>query len=95
MPNPIEPADPQPSTQPPTRLPGAPRAFLLVRHRDPSGVSGTGVVAEGTEWSDGSACVRWPGEHASMTFWETGVAAIEAVHGHNGATEVLFVPGAP
>jgi hypothetical protein len=29
------------------------RVSVLVRHRDPSGVGGTGVVAEGVTWSDG------------------------------------------
>jgi hypothetical protein len=59
---------------------------VLVRHRDVSGVSGTGVVAEGTVWSDGSACLRWPGRHGAAAFWPGGVQAIEAVHGHHGST---------
>lgn len=71
----------------------APRSFLLVRHRDVSGVSGTGAVAEGVEWTDGSASLRWRGEHAATTFWETGIGAIRAVHGHSGDTEILYVDG--
>jgi hypothetical protein len=83
-----------------------PRAFVLVRHVDVSGVSGTGVVAEGTVWSDGSASVRWPGrgsrrgsgqvsgEHGrsgSVAFWPGGVGEVEATHGHDGATEVRYL----
>jgi hypothetical protein len=73
-----------------------PRVFVLVRHRDVSGVSGTGVVAEGTVWSDGSACLRWPGRHGAAAFWPGGVQAIEAVHRHHGSTQVRYLddPGA-
>lgn len=72
----------------------APRGFLLIRHIDVSGDSGIGPVAEGTEWSDGSASLRWRGEHAATTFFEAGVRAILAVHGHDGASEVLYTDGA-
>jgi hypothetical protein len=77
-----------------------PRAFVLVRHVDVSGVSGTGVVAEGTVWSDGSASVRWPGRgpgtglggrSGSVAFWPDGVRGVEATHGHDGATEVRYL----
>ncbi|TCM39665.1 hypothetical protein EV648_114187 [Kribbella sp. VKM Ac-2568] len=70
-----------------------PRPFLLVRHADVSGVSGTGVVAEGTEWTDGSVSLRWRSEHASTTFYEAGVRAVLAVHGHAGASEVIYLDG--
>jgi hypothetical protein len=70
---------------------GVPRVFILQRHVDVSGVSSTGPVAEGVEWSDGTVSLRWKGDTPSTTFWQAGIAAIEAVHGHGGATEVLFV----
>jgi hypothetical protein len=79
-------------------LGAGPRAFVLVRNTDVSGVSGTGVVAEGTVWSDGSASVRWPGRGSggrgrsgSVAFWPDGVGEVEAVHGHHGATEVRYL----
>ncbi|MFI6827554.1 hypothetical protein ACIBG5_10675 [Kribbella sp. NPDC050241] len=68
-----------------------PRVFLLVRHVDVSGVTGTGIVAEGTEWTDGSVSLRWRSEHASTTFYEAGVRAVLAVHGHRGASEVVYL----
>jgi hypothetical protein len=80
------PNDPDPQS------PRAPRPFLLLRHRDVSGVSGTGVVAEGTQWTDGTASLRWRGEHPVVAFWQSGIEAIVAVHGHGGSTEVCFVP---
>lgn len=71
--------------------PGVPRVFILQRHVDVSGVSGTGPVAEGVEWSDGTVSLRWKGDSPSTTFWQAGISAVEAVHGHGGATEVLYV----
>lgn len=66
-----------------------PRVFALYRHRDPSGVSGTGVVADGVVFSDGSVALRWPGANPSTAAWPN-LAAVLAVHGHQGATEALF-----
>lgn len=73
------------------QAPAAPRLFILQRHLDVSGISGVGPVAEGVEWSDGTVSLRWKGDHPSTTFWQAGIPAIEAVHGHGGATEVLYL----
>lgn len=73
------------------QLPASPRLFILQRHLDVSGVSGVGPIAEGVEWSDGTVSLRWKGDHPSTTFWQAGIPAIEAVHGHGGATEVLYL----
>ncbi|NOL39089.1 hypothetical protein HPO96_02400 [Kribbella sandramycini] len=67
-----------------------PRVFELVRYRDPSGVSGTGVVAEGCEFSDGSVALRWRGDNPATAVWP-GLEAVLAVHGHQGATEVRWL----
>lgn len=74
-----------------TTAPPTPRLFLLQRHVDVAGVSGVGPVAEGVEWSDGTVSLRWKGETPSTTFWQAGIPAVEAVHGHGGATEVLYL----
>lgn len=67
------------------------RAFRLHRDTDVSGVSGTGVVAEGVEFSDGTAVVRWiVGDHRSTVVWPS-LAAVEAIHGHGGATRVVIL----
>jgi len=71
-------------------LPDPPRRFVLDRAEDPSGVSGLGIVAEGVEFSDGTAALRWLGEHPSTTVWGS-VADIEAVHGHGGSTRTRWV----
>jgi hypothetical protein len=67
------------------------RAFYLARDVDVSGVSGTGVVAEGVVFSDGTAVVRWVvGEHHSTVVWPD-VQSVMAIHGHNGATRLVWV----
>jgi hypothetical protein len=83
-----------PATPPPAR----PRLFVLVRDVDPTGVSGTGIVAEGVIWWNGTACLCWYGRYPAVTVWADGIAGIEAVHGHDGATRVHYLDdptGAP
>ncbi|MEV0285063.1 hypothetical protein AB0H36_13220 [Kribbella sp. NPDC050820] len=67
-----------------------PRTFELVRYRDPSGVSGTGVVAEGCVFSDGSVALRWCGSNPATAVWPD-IDSVLAVHGHQGATEVRWI----
>jgi hypothetical protein len=70
----------------------APRAFHLVRDVDETGVSGTGVVAEGVEFSDGVVALRWTGRWpTSVVFQERGLESVEAIHGHGGKTRVVFL----
>jgi hypothetical protein len=71
-----------------------PRTFELVRHEDVSGVSGTGVVAEGCEFTDGSVALRWHGKNAATSVWPD-LDALLAVHGHGGKTVVRWFDGGP
>lgn len=67
------------------------RRFELHRDTDVSGVSGIGVVAEGVAFSDGTTVVRWVvGEHRSTVVWPD-VDSVVAIHGHNGATRLVWV----
>ncbi|MCT9145372.1 hypothetical protein [Streptomyces violarus] len=68
-----------------------PLRFVLRRRRDISGISGLGDVADGVLWPDGTAAVRWRGEHPSTVHWDRGRASVEMIHGHQGATEIVFV----
>ena len=68
----------------------SPRTFELVRYRDLSGVSGTGVVAEGCVFSDGSVALRWRGDNPATAVWPD-IDSVLAVHGHQGATEVRWI----
>jgi len=68
------------------------RAFHLVRDVDETGVSGTGVVAEGVEFSDGVVALRWTSRWpTSVVFHERGLESVEAVHGHGGKTRIVFL----
>lgn len=65
------------------------RTFQLQRDTDVSGVSGTGIVADGIVFGDGTTVLRWHGEYASTVVWPSFEAAI-AVHGHDGKTRPVW-----
>lgn len=71
------------------------RRFVLIRHRDPSGVSGTGQIAEGVVWSDGEIALRWRGPLFTTTIWPHSIDALLAVHGHGGATTIRWLDPEP
>lgn len=62
--------------------------FDIVRNEDLSGVSGTGLVAEGCEFSDGTFVVRWLTALHSTAIYATFYDAWK-IHGHEGRT--IFV----
>ena len=66
------------------------RRFHLYRRNDVTGVSGTGIVADGILWPDGTASLKWRGEDSSVVFWFS-LASLVKVHGHDGATVVLWL----
>ena len=67
------------------------RAFVLVRDVDVTGISGTGVVAEGIEFTGGVVALRWLSEFpTSVVFHDRGMESVEAVHGHGGQTRVVW-----
>lgn len=69
------------------------RMFHLVREEDVSGISGTGRVAQGVEFDDGTVAMRWMTEWpTSVVFHDRGAEALEAVHGHNGRTRIDWLP---
>lgn len=70
------------------------RRFVLVRDVDETGVSGTGAVAEGVEFSDGTCAMRWRTEHTSTAIY-CGIVDLLAIHGHNGKTRVVFLDDDP
>lgn len=72
-----------------TRRMQFPRAFVLQRNVDTSGISGTGVVAAGVQFGDGVCVLRWLSEHRSTGVYAS-IADLVAVHGHGGATELIW-----
>lgn len=68
------------------------RRFELHRDEDPTGVSGTGVVAEGVAFEDGPVVVRWLSAFpTSVVFHDRGVESLIAVHGHGGRTRIVWL----
>lgn len=68
---------------------GTVRFFHLQRDADPSGVSGTGVVAYGVQWPDGSCVLRWDTAVRSTVLYDS-VEDVERITGHDGATRVVW-----
>jgi hypothetical protein len=64
--------------------------FELHRDIDESGVSGTGIVAEGVLFSDGTAAMRWRSDRASTAIYST-MDDVWLIHGHNGATRLVWL----
>jgi hypothetical protein len=70
------------------------RRFHLQRDEDTSGVSGTGVVAEGIQFTDGHCALRWLSDTASTVLYDS-VGDLIAVHGHEGRTQVVWTDELP
>lgn len=66
-----------------------PRTFEMHRDIDESGVSGTGVVAEGCMFADGRIAVRWKTATASTTLFDS-IDHVLKVHGHQGKTRIVW-----
>lgn len=74
----------------PVRAAAACRRFQLVRAEDETGVSGTGIVAYGVCFPDGTAVLRWDTKVSSTVFYSS-LADLEAIHGHGGKTVVAWL----
>lgn len=72
----------------------ATQPFILRRNEDVTGVSGTGIVADGAWFpaaGGGKAVVRWRGDRGSTVVWDN-VNHVQDIHGHDGRTKVEFTP---
>lgn len=78
-----------PHHRPMAVTPARPRTFGLIRQHDVTGVSGTGRVADGTLWPDGTVSIRWRGDRPSIVHWAE-LADVEHVHGHGGHTRIAW-----
>lgn len=65
------------------------RRFHLSRREDTSGVSGSGLVAEGVEFSDQTTVLRWLSSTPSTVIYAR-LDDMMKVHGHDGRTVVLW-----
>lgn len=66
------------------------KRFLLLRHEDISGVSGTGVVASGIQFPNGKCAMSWHSRYTSIAIYDT-IEDLIAVHSHGDKSEVKFI----
>lgn len=66
------------------------RRFQLYRKEDESGISGTGIVAEGIEFTSGMVAITWHSQYRAVNIYEN-IKTVVALHGHNGKTEIRFI----
>lgn len=70
------------------------RRFVLRRDIDQTGVSGTGDIAEGVQWTSGEVSLKWRTEYWACAFY-LNMAAIEKIHGHSGRTRIVWIDPEP
>jgi len=66
------------------------RTFQLHRAVDETGISGTGIVAEGVQFTSGWCAMTWLSEISSLAFYPS-IENVEKIHGHNGKTLVVWL----
>lgn len=66
------------------------RRFYLQRTEDVSGISGTGIVAEGVEFTSGMCALTWLSPHRTVEVSES-IKTIVELHGHEGRTELVWL----
>lgn len=65
------------------------KKFYLTRFEDVSGVSGTGRVARGIEFDDGSVIMQWNTSHQSIGLYWSMEHLID-IHGHEGRAVIEY-----
>ena len=66
------------------------RRFALQRDEDESGISGTGIVAEGVQFTTGKAVLNWTTEFRSVAVYDN-LDELMAIHGHDGKTVLVWI----
>jgi hypothetical protein len=64
--------------------------FELWRDDDVSGVSGTGLIAEGVKFGDGKCVMRWRTRAASVSVYDS-MKDLEHNHLHGGKSRIVWV----
>jgi hypothetical protein len=66
------------------------RRFALQRNEDESGISGTGIVAEGVQFITGKAVLNWTTDVRSVAVYDS-LDELMAIHGHDGKTILVWI----
>ena len=64
-------------------------SFHLLREKDVTGVSGTGIVAVGCDFFQAGCVLQWTGKVKS-TFWYPSIAIVKEIHIHNEKTRIVI-----
>ena len=67
---------------------------MLNRKQDVSGVSGTGIIADGVVFGDGQAVIHWRGKWHTIEVLRS-VQDVVDIHGHGGATALEWIDDTP
>lgn len=65
------------------------RNFLLYRGEDETGISGTGLVAEGVEFYNGQCVLQWLTKPGSIGVYNS-LEDLLVIHGHQGKTKAIW-----
>jgi len=65
------------------------RRLHLLRTEDVSGVSGTGIVAFGVQFPDGTIVLNWDTKVSSITIYKS-LSDLQQIVGHGGRTKVIY-----
>lgn len=64
--------------------------FQLYRETDISGVSGTGIVADGTVFENGWVALSFKSDYHGVNIY-ADLETVEKVHGHGGMTKIVLL----
>lgn len=70
------------------------RRFNFVRSEDVSGVSGTGIVGEGVELTNGKIVFSWLSNLGSVAVYDN-IKTFLGVHGHEGKGSIEWIDPDP
>jgi hypothetical protein len=79
-----------PNPRTPTAKETSMRRFVLDRSFDATGTSGTGVVAEGVQFSSGHVVIHWLSQLEAINVYGNAMV-LEQLHGHNGSTVIKWL----
>lgn len=68
------------------------RRFVLNRSKDESGISGTGIVAEGLQFSSKKCVISWLSDTPSIEIYDS-IEEVRRIHGHQGETQIKWIDG--
>lgn len=64
------------------------KLFHFYRSNDETGISGTGPVVEGVQFTNGWCALRWISDKSSICFYQS-IDEVKSIHSHGGKTEII------